>query len=311
MRLTQIRDFLTIVECGGVRAAARKLGVAQPTLSKNLRELEAELHVRLLARSSRGVVLTPAGRAFHTRAQAAATKLRKAEEEAGQAGDTGADAGSVTFSMGPVGVIAVLPEAVARFRRQLPLARIRVIEGYGHMMLHDVRSESLDFAFGLKSARDLGASVRFRALFQSELVVCARKGHPLAHARSLKELVDAEWMTTGNMWEPGGVAEKLFRSAGLELPRPVFQCTNALSAMSLHIQSDMLSLTQRHTLGWAPAHLLLREIPVAEAMPSVTVGLYTRADTQLTRAAAAMVRHVTAVSRELALKQRRKRVDHV
>ncbi|HVQ06677.1 MAG TPA: LysR family transcriptional regulator, partial [Burkholderiaceae bacterium] len=37
MRLTQIRDFIAVVECGGVRAAARKLGVSQPTITKSVR----------------------------------------------------------------------------------------------------------------------------------------------------------------------------------------------------------------------------------------------------------------------------------
>ena len=83
---------------------------------RRVRELEAELHVQLLARSARGMALTPAGRAFHTRAHAATTELRKAGEEAAQTGGSGA--GTVTFSMGRVGVTAVLPEAVARFRRQ-------------------------------------------------------------------------------------------------------------------------------------------------------------------------------------------------
>ena len=43
MRLTQIRDFIAVVECGGIRAAARKLGVSQPTITKSVRSLEAEL----------------------------------------------------------------------------------------------------------------------------------------------------------------------------------------------------------------------------------------------------------------------------
>lgn len=176
MRLTQIRDFLAVVECAGVRAAARKLGVSQPTLSNSVRELEAELHVQLLARSARGVVLTPAGRAFHTRAHLAATELRKAGEEAAQTGVSGA--GTVTFSMGRVGVTAVLPEAVARFRRQFPLARIRVIEGYGAPMLADVRNGSLDFAFFQKSLKALDGSIRFRPLIRSAFAICARKGHP-------------------------------------------------------------------------------------------------------------------------------------
>ena len=297
MRLTQIRDFLAVVECAGVRAAARKLGVSQPTLSNSVRELEAELHVQLLARSARGVVLTPAGRAFHTRAHLAATELRKAGEEAAQTGGSGA--GTVTFSMGRVGVTAVLPEAVARFRRQFPLARIRVIEGYGAPMLADVRNGSLDFAFFQKSLKALDGSIRFRPLVRSAFAICARKGHPLGRARSLADLSGADWLDTGTLWEPGGPGELIFRSAGLEPPRPTIQCLGSLGIVALLANSDMLTLIQRHFLERPPTSEFLQEIKVGAEMPSVTVGLYLRADTPLTRVASAMVRHMTAVAREL------------
>ncbi len=122
MRLTQIRDFLTVVECGGVRAAA--------------------------------------------------AELRKAAEEASQTSQVGA--GSVTFSMGPVGVIAILPEAMVRFRRQFPIARICVVEGYGHLMLPEVRSGVLDFAFG--------KSLRREWMHRSGFGRCSRANWWSAHA---------------------------------------------------------------------------------------------------------------------------------
>ncbi len=222
----QIRDFLAVVECSGMRAAARKLGIAQPTLSKSVRELEAELHVQLLGRSSRGVVLTPAGRAFHARAQVAAAELHKAGEEAAQSGGSGE--GTVTFSMGPVGIIAVLPEAMVRFRRQFPRARVRVVEGHGHLMQSGVRVETLDFAFGQKSSNPLDASIWFRPLFRGTLAICARKGHPLIRARSLADLASADWLANGISWAPGDGVERMFRSAGLEPPQPITQCKAVL-----------------------------------------------------------------------------------
>ena len=141
MRLTQIRDFLAIVECGSIRAAARKLGVAQPTLTKSGRSLEAELHVQLLARSVRGIVPTSSGRAFFARARVAQSELRKAEEEAAQLG--GSSAGSVALGMGSVGVMLILPGAVARFRQQFPRARVRVVEGLAHLLVSAEREQLL------------------------------------------------------------------------------------------------------------------------------------------------------------------------
>src|SRR5258705_11931080 len=98
MRLSQIRDFLAVVESGGIRAAARELGVSQPAITRSVRRLEAELHTRLLQRTPTGVVPTQAGRAFLARARAAQAELRKAEGEADQLGEKG---GSVAFGVSP------------------------------------------------------------------------------------------------------------------------------------------------------------------------------------------------------------------
>ena len=108
MRLSQIRDFVAVVESGGIRAAARKLGVSQPAITRSVRGLEAELHARLLQRTPTGVVPTQSGRAFLTRARAAQAELRKAEEEADQLGQS---VSSVAFGIGPTAGI-IVPEAI-------------------------------------------------------------------------------------------------------------------------------------------------------------------------------------------------------
>ncbi len=70
MRLNGIRDLVAVVESGSIRAAARKLGVSQPAITKSVRSLETELHLQLLKRTPQGVVPTPAGRALLVRARA-------------------------------------------------------------------------------------------------------------------------------------------------------------------------------------------------------------------------------------------------
>jgi DNA-binding transcriptional LysR family regulator len=297
MRLTQIRDFLAVVECGGIRAAARKLGVSQPTITKSVRSLESELHAQLLGRSARGILPTAAGRAFFARARVAHAELRKAEEEAAEA--RGAGAGAVAFGVGPVFAALVLPEALARFRRQFPRARVRIVEGLARHLLPSVRDETLDFAMGLQTLGKLDPVLRFQPLYRSELVIAARKGHPLRHARTLAELASAEWLTTSTLAFPGGPTERLFAGAGLPVPDAVIQCESYNTAAALLAATDMVGFMQRRTLGEPLGHGTLQEIPIAEPLPCVIAGIFRRADTPLTRAAAAMARAASAVAREL------------
>jgi len=298
VRLTQIRDFLAVVECGSIRGAARKLGVSQPTITKSVRGLEAELRVQLLGRSARGIVPTASGRAFFTRARVAQSELHKAKEEAAEVGAS--SAGLVAFGVGPVFAALVVPQAVVRFRQQFPRARLRIVEGLARNLLPAVRDETLDFALGLRTIAELDASLRFRPLYRNELLVVGRKGHPLRHTRALAELSATDWLTTSSLGLPGGPFERLFAAAGLPLPRPVIQCESHNTLVALLAGTDMLGLMQRRMLAEPNGRDLLQEIPIADAVPSVTAGIFTRADTPLTQVAAAMVKAATAVARSLA-----------
>ena len=85
MRLNQIRDLIAVSEAGSLRAAARRIGISQPAMSKSLAELEREFQAQLLTRTSRGVALTAAGRAFVARARVVQGELRKVEKTGGPA----------------------------------------------------------------------------------------------------------------------------------------------------------------------------------------------------------------------------------
>ena len=63
MRLSQVQDFIAVAECGGIRAGAKARGVSAPAITKSIRLLEEELHVPLLTRTTRGIVLSRYGEA--------------------------------------------------------------------------------------------------------------------------------------------------------------------------------------------------------------------------------------------------------
>ena len=298
MRLNQIRFFLAAVEAGSIRAAARKVGVSPAAITKSLRQLEQELHVGLVERTQHGVVATPAGRAFVTRARVVQSELRKAEEEFAQF--AGGPAGSVAFGAGPTMMALIVPEALTQFRRQYLDARVHIIEGLSPTILPLVRDETLDFALVLRPEGKLESGLRFRPLFRSELVVAARKGHPLRNERSLARLADAQWLAFARAWL---TLDQAFSSAGLPAPRSMTQCDSFNSIVTLLAQTDMVALIPRRLLASPLVRDAVQQIPVAERMPSITHGMIIRADAPLTRVAAAMAKAVIAVARQLARRE--------
>lgn len=297
MRLNQIRDFVAVADHGSLRAAARSVGVSQPALTKSIRQLEVELRVQLLQRSSRGVAPTRAGKAFLARARAVRSELRKVEDDLDSL--RGGAEGSVAFGIAPAACMLIVPEAMLHFRRQHPHARVRIVEGVNTALLALVRDETLDFTIGQKPTAKLDPALRFRPLFTPKLVVAARAGHPLAQARSLRELKDAQWLM---FYAPGtgAMLERVFEQIGVALPHNVVQCESYAAALALMAKTDALGLVIPQLMTEPYAQRFLRRIEIVESVPAPVIGLYARADAHLTRAAAAMAQAVTAVARRLA-----------
>lgn len=297
MRLNQIRDFVAAVDAGSLRSAARAVGVSQPAISKSLRQLESELRVQLLQRTTRGIALTHAGKAFLARARAIRSELRKAEDDFDSL--RGGPDGSVAFGIAPAACMLLVPEAVLQFRRQHPHARVHIVEGVNTALLASVRDETLDFTVGQKPVARLDSVLHFKPLFRPKLVVAARAGHPLVQARSLRDLAGANWLI---FYKPGsgGMLEQFFRQLDLAFPRNIIQCESYATALALLAKTDTLGLVIPQLMSEPYAQRLLRRIEIAEPVPAPMIGLYARAGTPLTRTAAAMAQAVTAVARRLA-----------
>ena len=301
MRLRQIQDFLTVIEEGSIHAAARKIGLSQPAVTKSLRGLEAELQAQLVQRTNHGVVATPAGRAFYARARAAQAELRKGEEEIAQLAGEGS--GSVAFGVGPLAALLVVPEAVIRFREQFPAANVRIVEGFPNEFISMVRDGTLDFAMRPKVTGKLDPALTFQPLFVDDLIIVGRKNHPLRNAGAIARLISANWVrgTIGGGTIAGSLSH-MFSILNLPIPRTYLQCDSYNVAVSTIANSDALGLIVRRFLATAPARDLLQEIKVAEPMPTVTIGMIARKDTPLTPTAAAMAKIVTSVARQLTVK---------
>jgi LysR family transcriptional regulator of abg operon len=240
-------------------------------------------------------VLTESGRAFLARARAAQSELRKAGEEADELGQS---LGPVAFGVGPTAGI-IVPEAINRFREKFPQTPVHVVEGLPQLLLPLVREATLDFAICRQALGKPDTALTFRPLFRNDFVVVARKGNPLEGARSLAELADANWVSLLPPEVTGGPLNRAFSRAGLSAPRQVVQCESYSIAIALIEKTDMLGFLSRQAL---PESLLgdsLRQIQVAEAMPTFASGIFARSDTPLTQAAGEMARAVAAVARTL------------
>src|SRR6516165_4368617 len=146
MELRHLRYFIAVADAGSLTVAAeRKLNTSQPSLSRQIRDLEQEVGVQLMHRSAHGIELTPAGKAFLDHARMALIQA----EAAKQAAQRAAQPAKPTFALGFLsGVeIGLLPKVERILREQFPGIDIRLSSDYSPVLAKALMRRRLDAAF--------------------------------------------------------------------------------------------------------------------------------------------------------------------
>lgn len=178
MELRHIRYFLAVAEEGNFTRAAARLGIGQPPLSQQIRDLEEEIGARLFHRVPHGAELTEAGRAFLANVRSMPELVRAAVTSAQRAarGETGSlRVGYTATSM----LTPVVPGSIRAFRRAFPDVELVLVEGNSTDLAQAVRDGGLDLAFLRPGALDPG-ELAIHALPDEPMVAVLPIGHTVA-----------------------------------------------------------------------------------------------------------------------------------
>jgi LysR family transcriptional regulator, regulator of abg operon len=283
VKLNQLRDIVAVAERGSLRAAARHLAVAQPALTRSVRDLERELGAPLFERRARGMSLTAMGVAFVRRANAVLSEVRRAREEVEQL--HGGTRGEVVAGLSMVALIALLPKALSLFRARYPNVQLHLIEGWYPTLENALKDGSMDFYVGPEPVQAPPSDLVQELLFENVRIVLARKGHPLNHARSLRQLIDAEWATTSVTFKAEEEFSELFSRFDLPAPRLALRSQSALTLMTSLAASDLLAMVP---IQWIQSPWVgdqLARIPIRETLRAPSIVTIRRAGLPLTPAA--------------------------
>lgn len=213
----QIEYFVTIADLGSFGAAAKALAVSQPSLSKQLATMEAQLGVQLIERTSRKVTLTPTGRRLLDRGRAI---LRDVHEfRAIARGSTGLFGDRLSIGVLPSVGAYFMPIANRRLHQRYPDLRLVVREGTTAQLLDLLRNGHVDAVTGTPTNDPHIESI---SLFAETLWVCAASDDPLCNGSgpvSLDELAGRPFLTLGPGFTLSDIAEKLAAKAGTYVSR--------------------------------------------------------------------------------------------
>ncbi|MEJ7687064.1 MAG: LysR substrate-binding domain-containing protein [Variovorax sp.] len=283
MKLNQLQAVTAVAERGSLRAAARHIGMSQPALTRSIGELERELGATLFERRARGMTPTPVGEVFIRRARVIGSEARRAQEEVSQF--LGGDEGDVEVCLSIVAHLALLPIALPLFQKRYARTRLRIVEGAFPAAEPRLRDGSMDFYIGPSPERAPPREFVVEKLFDNTRAVFARRGHPRAQARSLAELTNEVWATTGITNKAESEFTKLFVRHKLPLPRTTIQADSMLSLLTTLMSSDALAITLRQYSEFPLTRGALQMIDVKEPLPAPAIVIIRRAALPLTPAA--------------------------
>ena len=158
MNLQQIEYFLATVRGGSFSAAAESLHLAQPSVSEQVRRLEAELGVALFQRVGRGLVLTEAGKTLRPRAEAVLASVREARDAVVAVREL--EGGTASFGTFGTADEYLGSDLIAEFRSRHPNVRVRILGLNSAETAEDVRSGVLEGAIVALPVDDEGLDVR-------------------------------------------------------------------------------------------------------------------------------------------------------
>lgn len=277
MELRHLRYFIAVAEEGSLTVAAeRRLHTSQPSLSRQIRDLEYEVGEALLTRSVGGVELTPAGRAFLTHAQLAIGQVDAAVEAARQAARPERMQFALGFLTGHE--MVWLPAAMNVLKNDLCKIDVTVSSQTSPELADGLRRGRIDLAF-LRRELDF-PELSYRTVVKEPLVVVMPSDHEFALLKevSVQDLAREKFIGVSDT-APSlqRVIDRYLNDAGLHI-EPEHAANNLAMAMSLVASTRGIALLPAYAQNFLPWSVTSR--PLAGTAPTIELAIgYNRSNT--------------------------------
>jgi LysR family hca operon transcriptional activator len=259
MELRHLRYFVAVAEAGSLTvAAARKLHTSQPSLSRQIRDLESELGAQLLTRRARGIELTPAGRAFLDHARSVLSQVDAAAEAARRVAHPGKPCFVMGFLTGHE--LTWMPEALQILRDELPNIDVMISSQYSPLLANGLSKGKIDAAF---LRRERGApDLAFRLLVKEPLVVVLPSNHRLAALKAIspQDLVGETFVTvSGTAPVLRVIIDDYLKRSGIDIT-PAHEADHLAMGMSLIASTRGVGLLPAYAQNFLPSSVTSRPL---------------------------------------------------
>jgi len=271
MELRHLRYFVAVVDEGSFAAAAeRKLNTSQPSLSRQIRDLEAEVGVKLLDRQARGVTLTSAGKVFLDHARLALLQVDAATDGARRAEQPVRRSLAIGFLAGQE--VVWLPHALRIIREEEPDAEVTITSQASPDLALALMRGKLDVAFLRRETPSAGLS--FKLLAKEPLITVLPADHRLTSRKKIKpQELAREIYVSAARTSPvlKAVIQDYATKVGITL-KAEYEGDNLPSAMSLVISTGGVTLIPLYAQNMLTPNVVARALDGTPPMIDLTLG---------------------------------------
>lgn len=179
VEVRHLRYFLAVAEAGNFSRAADRLGISQPSVSQQIRDLEASLRIRLFQRRGKRVLLSAAGLIFQEHARTVLRQLEKCFQELGS--EPGQLRGALHLGVVPVLNVALIPDLLGMFAVDHPAISLMVEEISSTEIETALEEGRMDAGLGFVTRHS--PNLRYQLLCTDEFALIVAKNHPWAKRR--------------------------------------------------------------------------------------------------------------------------------
>jgi LysR family transcriptional regulator, hca operon transcriptional activator len=269
MELRHLRYLLAVAEAGSLtEAAGRRLHTSQPSLSRQIRDLEHEVGAELLSRSVHGVELTAAGKAFADHARLALMHADAAVETARRAARPAKQTFAIGFQTGHE--MTWLPRAMRLLHEELTNIQVTVTSDYSPDLAEALVRGRLDLAF---MRVEPGYDLAYHVVDREQIIALMPSDHPLTASEAIcpKDLLGETLIAGSNKATVlRAVTEDYLRRSGLDI-KPDHGVDNIAMAISLVASTQGLALMPAYANNLLPQSVVSR--PLEGQPPTIEVAV--------------------------------------
>jgi LysR family hca operon transcriptional activator len=272
MELRHLRYFVAVAEAGSLKLAAeRRLHTAQPSLSRQIRDLEREVGVQLLTRSVHGIELTTAGRAFLDHARLSLMQAEAAAEAARRAAVPAKAIFAVGFLTGQEA--AWLAPTTRILSDELRNIEIRVSSGFSTTLADDLVRKKIDIAF---LRQEPEPDIEYKLAVKEPLVAILPADHPLAARKTIdpRDLIGEVFIGISAIPRVlRGVVNRYLQRSGVEIV-PRLEIDNFAMAISLVTSERGVALLPISIEDYLPSSVVSRRLKGEQPTVDLMIGYH-------------------------------------